>query len=353
MSLLIPDDCAKRVTWSAPKCWPEFDLENHWKAIFLAYLAKDVVPKYKLPCVQYKKYFVYGEIKYVKKCWQKKIGTGTLQKCHKLHKYAVCKIITKGDGSKALKCKDLLTWKYPRCFRRVRIKLVFWKSKWEVFIRKKIIPVNSFDQSTYGSWIVLGDVTYTEKCFTKKYGKVTAKKCHQMAVFKACKKLHLDKPKNNKCKNFTVWTYPKKLKHISEAEYYTSVYAYYIKHTELLKLKVPCKAKKGYLRKAYAQSTVCCSKCCSTFNSKKHTMVLKSRKCYEGKRGGFMFNYCTDTYKTNLCNSKDIKSCVEIETLKKPTCFKVRKAIVNVFTLFFSYLLGFNTLGSMSGISNS
>ena len=78
------------------------------------------------------------------------VGTATLQKCHTLHKFNICKIITDEAGVKSLHCRPLVTWGYPTCFRRVRIKLTFWKSKWEVFVRRKIIPVNSLDMEKYG-----------------------------------------------------------------------------------------------------------------------------------------------------------------------------------------------------------
>ena len=39
---------------------------------------------------------------------------------------------------------------------------------------------------------MFGDIHKKEKCFTKKYGHVLAKKCHSMSVYKICKHLHLD-----------------------------------------------------------------------------------------------------------------------------------------------------------------
>ena len=41
-------------------------------------------------------------------------------------------------------------------------------------------------------WTVFGDVHSKEKCFTKKYGTVLAKKCHSMSVYRVCKHLYLD-----------------------------------------------------------------------------------------------------------------------------------------------------------------
>lgn len=44
----------------------------------------------------------------------------------------------------------------------------------------------------FSGWTVFGDIHKKEKCFTKKYGDVLAKKCHSMSVYKICKTMHLD-----------------------------------------------------------------------------------------------------------------------------------------------------------------